>query len=115
LVEQTIKQGVADSTAMRVHAVQQSVGPRKPGQQQTATGLHPRKAAGLNRICSVRRRIPAAIATRGVVEIRAPGPHKARSPITVVLQQGLAPTPGTRIAMIARHRQAQEITVRDIL
>jgi hypothetical protein len=31
-----------------------------------------------------------------------------------VLQRDLAPTPGTRIALIARHRQAQEITGRDI-
>src|SRR5437660_502609 len=99
---------------MRVHAVQRWVALRKPGQRQTTIGLRLRKVAGLNRTCSARRRIPAAIATKGIPATRAPGPRKATSPITVALQQGLAPTLETPIALTAHHRLAQEVTGRDI-
>src|SRR5258707_13519006 len=50
-VGQTIKQAVAELTAMWVHAGQQWGAPRKPGQRQTETGLRPPKVAGRNRIC----------------------------------------------------------------
>jgi len=99
-VEQTIQQRVAELTAMWVHAAQQWVAPQKPGQRQTETGLRPHKVAGRNRICSIRRRIPAAIATQGILAARVPGPRKATSPITVVLLQDLAATPETRITLI---------------
>jgi hypothetical protein len=113
LPEQTAKRVAADSTAMRVPAVQSWVVPRKPVLLQIATGLHLRKAAVLNRMCLLRRRILAAIATPGIIQTRATGPRKETSPMAVELHQDLVPFPETRIGLIALPRQAQEITVRD--
>jgi hypothetical protein len=113
-VEQTIKPDVAELTALRVHAVQQWVALLKPGQRQTATGPRLRKVAGLNRICSARRRIPASIATKRIVGTRATGRRKETLLIGAARQLVLAPALETRIARTAQHGPAQEITVPDI-
>jgi hypothetical protein len=117
-VEQTIKQDVAELTAMWVHAAQQWVALRKPEQRQTATGLRPPKVEGLNRICSIRRPIPASIASKRIVGTRATGRRKETLLIGAARRQVLAPTLEARITRTARHRPAQKIargiTVRDI-
>jgi hypothetical protein len=105
---------VVDLTVLWVRALQQWVAPQKPGQRQTETGLRPLKMAGLNRICCARRRIPASMATLGILAARVPGSRKATSPITVALLQDLAATPETRITLIVPLRPVQEITVRGI-
>ena len=109
---------MAELTAMWVHAAQQWAAPQKSGQRQTETGLRPPKVAGLNRICLIRRRIPASIATKRIVATRATGRRKETLLIGAARRQVLAPTLEARIALTARHRPAQEIargiTVRDI-
>ena len=89
--------------ALLDRAAQQWAAPQKPGQRQTETGLRPPKVAGLNRICSIRPRIPASIATKRIVATRATGRRKETPRIAVMRPRDSAAH--RRIVRMARARQ----------